>query len=392
VNLGVRYDHTHTRAFAEPELDGNARPTGKVFPAVDYYTWNVLSPRIGLNWSLTGDKKTVLKAHYGRYYRGGSTGEFATSVPSVSPTLLGKWDFATSSFHDLELAFDNTNLRFDPQTKAPFTDQFTLNLERELFRDFAVSATYVHKRSRRYPGWEDTAGVYTQVPYVDDVGPDATGRTFDVFQLQTPRDERFFLFTTPPGTRSDVNAFSVAATKRMSSKWQMSTSATFSKATSDRIQGISGSQNFREFGRNPNDWVNAKGLLILDRPITFKAQVLYSGLPLGFTVSASYFFADGYPTVRRVRIPATNLTTPVRAEPLSDDKRFPSQSQLDMRLQKDVRFKSNVQVNLFANFFNLLNDDSYQGFDSTISTDDSYHHPNTFNPPRRIMLGAKLAF
>lgn len=392
LNLGLRFDNTHTRAFEGPELDDLAQPTGEVFPGADYYTWNVFSPRIGINYGLTADKKTVLKVHYGRYYRGGSTGEFATSVPSVSPTYFGLWDFATSSFYDIELAFDNTNLRFDPGTQAPKTDQFTVSVERELFRDLAVSATYVHKRHRRFPGWRDIAGVYTTVPYVDNVGPDATGRTFDVFQLQTPRDERFFVFTTPDGTRSDVNALSLAATKRMSSKWQANVSATFSKATSANIGGVSAQYNFREFGRNPNDFVNSDGLLTLDRFFTFKTQFLYTGLPAGFTAGLSYFYADGYPTLRRVRIPATNLTNPVLAEPLSDDKRRPSQSQLDLRIQKDFKFKDSAQVSLFANLFNLLNDDSYQGHESTISSDDNYHRPTVFNEPRRAMVGARIDF
>ena len=44
LNLGVRYDHTHTRAFPEAQLDKNAQPTSLTFPGIDYYTWNTVSP------------------------------------------------------------------------------------------------------------------------------------------------------------------------------------------------------------------------------------------------------------------------------------------------------------------------------------------------------------
>lgn len=189
-----------------------------------------------------------------------------------------------------------------------------------------------------------------------------------------------------------MNALSLSATRRMSSKWQANMSATFAKATSDRILGDTAQYNFREFGRSPNDFVNAKGLLRVDRAFTFKTQLLYTRLPAGFTVGLTYFYADGYPLLRRVRVPATNLPQPVRAEPLSGDKRFPSQSQLDLRVQKDIRIGPRVQLSVFANAFNLLNDDSYQGWESTISSDAAYRRPTVFNEPRRVMLGAKLDF
>ena len=40
LNVGVRYDWTHARAFPEPEYDKLANPTGKTFPGADFYTWN----------------------------------------------------------------------------------------------------------------------------------------------------------------------------------------------------------------------------------------------------------------------------------------------------------------------------------------------------------------
>ncbi len=40
----------------------------------------------------------------------------------------------------------------------------------------------------------------------------------------------------------------------------------------------------------------------------------------------------------------------------------------------------------------MLNDDSFQNFVSTVSTDDDYRSPMFINEPRRIMLGAKFDF
>ncbi len=49
------------------------------------------------------------------------------------------------------------------------------------------------------------------------------------------------------------------------------------------LQQRSGLQ-FRDFGKNPNDFVNTDGPLVLDVPWNFKVQVFYK-LPAGFMVS-----------------------------------------------------------------------------------------------------------
>jgi outer membrane receptor protein involved in Fe transport len=392
LNIGVRYDHTHTRAFDEPELDQSGRPTANVISGVDYYTWNTISPRLGFNLKLTADGKTLLKGHYGRYYRGGMTGEFANSVPSVSPIFAGTWNLQAARFEDLSLAVDNSNQAFGPDIKTPYTDQFTASVVRELYRDFSVSAAYVHKRSRAFPGWVDVQGRYTPITYSDLVGADASGNSFTVFRLDSPLRDRFFLFTTPEGTKSDVNSFSLTAHKRMASKWQLTSSVVLTRSTGDRVNGTIGQLNFFSFGRNPNDYVNTDGLLARDRFLVVKTQALYAGLPWGFTVAASYFYADGYPRLRTVRIPQTNLAGMVRAEPRRDDDRFPSVSHLDLRLQKDIRLRREARFSLFADIFNLFNDGAYQSVVNTLGTAANYKRPTSFVLPRRAMLGAKITF
>src|SRR5262245_53179839 len=74
LNLGVRYDYNKAYSPAQDELDENGDPTGTVFPKTDYYTWKQFSPRLGFNWRITGDGKTVLKGHWGRYHRAVATG------------------------------------------------------------------------------------------------------------------------------------------------------------------------------------------------------------------------------------------------------------------------------------------------------------------------------
>jgi hypothetical protein len=140
----------------------------------DFKTW---APRIGLSYQLTGDGKTVARASFGRYYMP-LTAEFlrrfGPDMPLVSRDyqiyLVGPWsavdtngDGVIDSIETREAArkvHGLTPISEEHQTidyswtlnvangvKDQHTDQFTVNLEREIARNFSVSASYIYKHS-----------------------------------------------------------------------------------------------------------------------------------------------------------------------------------------------------------------------------------------------------
>ncbi|MGH9336876.1 MAG: TonB-dependent receptor plug domain-containing protein, partial [Vicinamibacteria bacterium] len=110
LNLGLRWDNTKARFTDQPVVDGLGGIGSEIVPGFDVYTWNTLSPRIGFNLDLTGDGKTVLKGHYGRYYRAGNTGEWvAATSPTRVVSYFGDWNFETSRFENLEVNFSPSN-------------------------------------------------------------------------------------------------------------------------------------------------------------------------------------------------------------------------------------------------------------------------------------------
>ncbi len=238
----------------------------------------------------------MLKAHYGRYYRAGNTGEW---VAATSPTRLqsyfGDWNFSTSSFENLVVDSSPSNASVDPDFRPARTDQFILSLERELFENIGLSATYIAKRGRHLSNWVDIGGIYAPVPYVDDVGAEASGETITVLQLQNDRGDREFLLTTGEETRADNDAFTLAATKRMSSDWQLTTSLTFQNPTSANVFGETAQLNFREFGRDPNDYINSDGLAVRNRDVMANAQFLYDGPALGVHAGSRLELVHGLP-------------------------------------------------------------------------------------------------
>jgi outer membrane receptor protein involved in Fe transport len=393
INAGLRYDYVHAEFTDQPVLDEAGVPTNRTIPGFDVYTWNTVAPRLGFNLQLTDDGRTVLKSHYGRYYRPGSTGEW---VAIASPTRVvahrGDWNFQTGRFENTEVSFSPSNAAVDPDFSPGRTDQFVVSIERELFKTVNLSASYILKRGRNLSNWTDVGGVYEPFSYVDNEGAEASGDTLTLFRLVNSPADRRFLLTTGENTRADADAFSLTATRRMTSDWQLTGSLTFQKATSANTYGQAAWLNFRTFGRDPNDYVNSEGRAFRDRDVIAKAQFLHNGLPLGISLGVDWTYYTGYPTRRTVRVPATGIGSTVQTEPRTDDKRYPGTNVFNLLIEKDFQLKEGVRLGLRGSIFNLFNNDAVVSFRTDLATSALYHQPSQVLPPRRAMLGVKLTF
>jgi outer membrane receptor protein involved in Fe transport len=410
LNLGLRYDHQRAFAAEQDQLDEFGNPTGVSFPETDFFTWKNFSPRLGFNLKLTKDGRTVLKGHYGRYHRAVATGEYANVMgPSKPPVYAGPYDLATGTFGDLSLSSSSGNLGVDPNYESPYTDQFIASLERELRPGFGAQLNYVKKRGRKYAAWKDITGRYATVPYVDNLGSDPTGRTLELFQLQSAPEDRLFRITNPPDFNSDINAVSFGLFKRMTSKWQMTASATWLRATGSLQEGQGGAGEegtgvgliqrgglqFRSFGQDPNQYVNVDGRLKSDVTWQFKVQLVYK-LPAGFLVSANFSSRDGAHLVRRTRslkdITLVPENKPILLQPRGENGRLSDVTLLDMRLEKDFRLGDSARLAVFADAFNLLNENTTQGVVTSLVEASTFLYPKQPLTPRRVMLGAKFKF
>lgn len=413
LNLGLRFDNQKAFSAERDALDELGRPTGTTFPRTDFFTWNTISPRLGFNWKLTPDGKTVVKGHWGRYHRAVATGEYANKIgPSITPILVGPYDLATGEFGELTLSRSNENLGVDPDYVSPYVDQFIASLEREITRGLGTQLNYVYKRGRRFAGWEDIAGEYVRVPYVDQNDyplDNPSGRTVELFQLVSDPTDRIFRITNPPGFDSDIHAVSLGLFKHMSDKGQLTASATWMRATGSLQEGQGGAGEagtgvgiiqrgglqFRQFGQDPNNYVNVDGRLKSDVEWQFKVQAVYK-LPAGFLASANFSSRSGAHLVRRTRalrdVTLIPENRPILLQPRGENGRLDDVTILDMRLQKDVKLGGDVRLSLIADAFNLLNSDTTEGVVTSLVESSSYLFPLQPVNPRRFMLGAKLKF
>ena len=401
LNLGVRYDYSKGSFPSFPLLDAQGNPTGGMSAGNDkVYDWSTISPRLGVNVRLSESGSTIVKAHYGRYYKELEAVEFRPAVPSISPAFDFGFDAAGNRINFVQTS-SNANLRIDPDMKAPYTDQYMVQFEQELMRNVGLQVSYAHKRGEDYTGWQDITGQYVQVPYVDNVGVDATGNTVMVWRLVSNPADRIFLQTNPEGMHTRYNGATFMLTKRMSANWQAVFSVVLSRAegrlgsSARALPTTAQSSQAGSFGRDaagPNDFVNTDGLLIGDRPVVAKTQFVYR-FPWGVMVSANLQHQTGRAYARQVRVNGLGFPTApqINMEPLDGSRRVADTNLIDVRAQKEFVL-STLRLGLFVDALNLTNSDSYEGVGSVLGTSTAFGVPTRYTPPRRVQLGFKFRF
>jgi Carboxypeptidase regulatory-like domain len=394
LNLGVRYDASKAYFNGFPLLDRNENQIGTSQKVDKLFDWNVFSPRVGATVKLNDAGTTLLKGSWGRYYRGIVTGEFDNATPSIAPKyeFTGTYDRNGNPI-GLSLVTDNSNIRIDSGFENPYTDQYILSFEHQLSDRIGVAVNGVYKKWDNQSAWRDIGGRYATVTRT------AEGQTFTLQQLTSGAASRIFQLTNRDEMEAKYRGVHFQVNKRMSNRWQATVGLTLSKA-----EGRLGASNARStaltnanstagvFAQNPNDLINSDGLLIGDRPVLFKSQLVYE-VGWGVTAAANYMYQSGRPWGQEVRF--TGLVpgaTRVLFEPFNGDRRVGALNGLDLRLEKALRFRGTAEGAVFGDFLNILNNDGYENVIARLSTTATFGVPTRFVLPRRLMLGAKFRF
>ena len=394
VNVGVRYDHSDAISQDLPALDTAANETGSVIKGLGkLYTWDVLSPRLGVTAKLTESGRTILRASYGRFNQGVLTGELAPFHPGATPTTTMGFDAATGGYTTVVQVVDpRVNLALDPNTRTPRTDEYSIGIDREITPRLAAAVAYIRKDGSDFIAWTDIGGQYRE-----ETRTLQDGRTLPVLALTNGTAARRYLLTNPDGYSVTYNGLVVALDKRKSNGWQAFGSYTFSRTygllVSSGLSADAGQLSTvapnNTFGRDPNNLTNAEGRLQNDRPHIFRVMGSVDVPHTGVLVAANFQQFSGKPWAA-----STNVTTlpqgsqRILLEPRGT-RRLPSQSLLDLRVSRAVGFGPN-RVELLLDVLNLLNDAA----EEAIATDNlfgaTFGRGTVFMDPRRVMLGVRL--
>lgn len=365
-----------------------------------------LAPRLGFTFDILGDKSTILKAHYGHF-----TEAMLTAYHDrMNPTANFK-DYVVY-YYDGESWSEQYRTPFaaytmDPNIKHPYMAQFTVGIERELFKDTSFGVTYINRK------WKDLIGRYNRAAdYTEQtVTSSLLDESFTVYeQTEETLGVTDYLITN---LRKDPVLFpwileepyrkyegiEVLFNKRFSNRWQLLASYVYGKATGTVNNSFGGDIGWGGAKSDPNIWINAKGNLTSDPTHMIKLQGTYI-LPFDISLTGYFWGITGDAWTTRFRTQGFNQgRITFFAEPRGSNH-YPMEKILNLRLEKIFTLAHKYRLGVMVDVFNVFNANTINswgtriGYDWTpgdyASTDG--HELYGISTPRQARVGARLMF
>jgi hypothetical protein len=254
------------------------------------------------------------------------------------------------------VANDPSNPEIDPNLKPIRTQEFTLGVDHELTSTMSVGVRYAHKWLNRT---------------IEDVGIQVAG-IGEVFMIANPGfgiaeftlGEQCPTCPAQPRAKRDYDAVEFRLIKRLSNRWSVNSSYTYSHLRGNYSGLTSSDENGRnspsvnrffdglymsfDAAGNPID-----GVLQTDRPHYFKFQGTYD-MPWGTIVGIDQRLASG--TVQQSTI--TYKSVPVFSDARGDLGRTSTYSQTDLLFQHEVPMPGRSRLSVGLNILNLFDQDT----------------------------------
>jgi len=373
-----------------------------------------LAPRVSVAWDPASNGKTKLSLSAGRYYD-----KIFLAVPLIEQEPPAAF---LTIFADYTGGYDRTwygtylwsppsNLdqrTVDSELRTPYQDEVALSIEHEIHPETSVKATYIRRWFKdqlqdtddnhvvgdygrcvrdRFTGWhvdptDGPDGVLDDCRHGGDGVPDP-------YQLNPGWGE---ILRVGNLNTTDYRAFSIAIARRFYRGWQLDGSYTWSEAIGD-------AEDFDQILGNDRTQLDAeRGPLEYDQTHVLKTTAT-GVFPRGFRLGGTIRWESGLPysvyqsDVLSTSVPPNSLGTYEDRVVLRyesghrNDERNGAYWTVDLRLSKDFVLGSRANLQLSADIFNLMNDDTIRYYDVTDGVADSVRRFG-----RRWQLGMQLAF
>jgi hypothetical protein len=379
ANLGLRFDYNHGSIPDFEELDSLYKPTGTTIPGIpDAVKWTQISPRIGINYQLTPDRKTVLRASYGRYNKGLVIGDIEAATPAQAPLYAYAYNWDTHAYSDFMYVWNPLEgLALDKNLKPPHTEQFALALEREIVRDFSLSATFIYKTNKDRIDRINRAQ-YEQIPVTDLY----SGQTIMVYNQVLPIQNDYLI--TNPGDKITYRSLMLVANKRFSNNFQLYGSFTWSR-TWWVPKGF----------KDKNDLINGEGVFKIGSGVSrewmFKLGGAYNA-PFGIILGTNIIYQQGASWERTIYVDGLNQGGKFIKAEQRGSRRMPSELYFDVKAEKVFMIANRYSVEVSLDVINLFNENTPLSYVSYTKENPNFMVPTTLILPRRAMLGLKFVF
>jgi hypothetical protein len=374
-----------------------------------------IAPRIGFTYDILGDKTTILKAHYGQFTEAmlAAYHDRLNPASAYSDYIVYYYWPPDERWYEWFKVEDIYSM--DPDIKHPFMNQFTASIERELFRDASLSATFIYRDWKNIIGLIDKAAIWAPVNVYD---PE-TGTAYTVYEQTNAGIHDYEIKNIDkddPGVNITIGdkkpyrrywGFEFMFNKRFSDKWQLLASYVYSKA-----YGTLDNEFINDIGwftsvESPNYWINADGNSTYDPTHMLKLQGTYV-LPFGAYLTGYFRAITGRSWTRRMRTPRLAHDIVTFFTEKRGSTHYPIRKILDLRLEKTFMLAEKFRLGLMLDVFNVFNDDTVTDWGDIIDFDWLLPPPATASEdywsstdghdlygvvrPRQIRVGLRLMF
>ncbi len=179
LNMGVRFEKFTARIKNQSAGAGRFAPERSFSEVNGLPSWFDIAPRLGVSYDLFGNARTALKATFGRYMAGQTTGFPARYNPLQIQSDTRTWRDTNGDniAQDIEIGPSNNaafglpvqTLRPDPDIKREYDLEYTVMVQHEITQGLSVNAGYFRRgtynqRRTQNNGWSPSD--YTIVPVV----------------------------------------------------------------------------------------------------------------------------------------------------------------------------------------------------------------------------------
>jgi hypothetical protein len=240
--------------------------------------WKDLGPRVGIVWDPSKDGKSSVRAGYGIYYKPPVT--FVPFQTIVAPSILNVSLVGDPNYSDPFLGnspfrpgntilpvVPGTQINFlDPNLRTPYTQHYSLGIQRELLRNYLLEVDYVGTKGTRLIGPQDlNAPVF--IP---------GGSTSANIQARRPYQPWGQVWEECGCFNSSYNSLQTSVTKHWSAGFYLLASYTFSKSIDytsvSQFDWTSDGEPARLIPANPRNIRAERGLSTFDVPHRFVAS------------------------------------------------------------------------------------------------------------------------